>query len=78
MPTDRLIYGMPIRGLKSTITLDQEAFGSEGELFLFGTVLSKFFSLYASINSFHELIVINSTNKEEYSWGIQEGMQPLI
>ena len=78
MPTDKLIYGMPVRGLKSTITLDQAAFGSEGELFLFGTVLSKFFSLYASINSFHELVVINSSNKEAYTWGIQEGMQPLI
>ena len=78
MPTDKLIQGMPIRGLKSTITLDQAAFGSEGELFLFGTVLSKFFSLYASINSFHELVVINSSNKEAYTWGIQEGMQPLI
>jgi type VI secretion system protein ImpG len=77
-PTDRLVYGMPIRGLKSTIILDQEAFGSEGSLFLFGTVLSKFFALYASINSFHELIVINSSNNEVYAWEIQEGMQPLI
>lgn len=77
-PTDRLVYGMPIRGLKSTIQLDQKAFKSEGDLYLFGTILSKFFALYASINSFHELVVINASNKEEYTWGIQAGMQPLI
>ena len=77
-PTDRLVQGLPVRGIKSTIKLDENSFGSEGELFLFGTVLSKFFALYASINSFHELVVVNATNNEEYSWGIQEGMQPLI
>jgi len=78
IPTDRLVQGLPVRGLKSTITLDQNSFSSEGDLFLFGTVLSKFFALYASINSFHELVVINATNNEIYTWGIQEGMQPLI
>lgn len=78
MPVDKLVHGMPIRGLRSKIELDQKAFRSEGDLFLFGTILSKFFALYASINSFHELVVINSSNKEEYTWGIQKGMQPLI
>ncbi|WP_423825337.1 type VI secretion system baseplate subunit TssF [Salmonella enterica] len=47
-------------------------------MFLFGTVLSHFFALYASINSFHELVVVNISNQEKYSWGTQSGMQPLI
>ncbi len=75
-PTEKLLRGLPVRGLRSEITLSQSAFGSEGELYLFGTVLSRFFSLYASINTFHELIVINADNKERYSWGIQSGQQP--
>ncbi|WP_157466004.1 type VI secretion system baseplate subunit TssF, partial [Colwellia sp. TT2012] len=54
------------------------AFGSEGDLYLFGTVLSRFFTLYASINSFHELVVINSSNNERYTWGAKIGVQPLI
>lgn len=77
-PLDKLIRGMPVRGLLSTITLDPSAFGSEGDLYLFGAVLSRFFALYASINSFHELIVVNAESREEYSWGSQTGMQPLI
>ncbi|MDD1780504.1 type VI secretion system baseplate subunit TssF [Enterovibrio sp. ZSDZ35] len=77
-PVEKLIKGLPVRGLKSEITLDQSAFGSEGELYLFGSILSRFFSLYASINSFHELVVINANNKERYSWGIQSGEYPLI
>ncbi len=77
-PLDKLIKGMPVRGLISKITLDPNAFASEGDLYLFGTVLSRFFALYASINSFHELVVVNAESREEYRWGSQHGMQPLI
>lgn len=77
-PVERLIRGLPVRGLRSRMVLSPSAFSSEGELFLFGTVLSRFFALYASINSFHELEVINADNQERYQWGIQVGQQPLI
>ncbi|EAR57223.1 hypothetical protein SKA34_05685 [Photobacterium sp. SKA34] len=77
-PIERIIKGLPVRGLLSELVLNEEAFSSEGDLYLFGSVLSRFFSLYASINSFHELIVINSVNQERYSWGTQTGLQPLI
>lgn len=77
-PIEKIIRGLPVRGLQSVIELDQTSFGSEGDLYLFGSVLSRFFALYASINSFHELVVINSVNQEKYTWGTQIGMQPLI
>jgi type VI secretion protein, VC_A0110 family len=77
-PMDKLLRGMPVRGLQSTIYLNQDGFGSEGDLYLFGTVLSHFFSLYASINSFHELTIINTTNNETYTWQTRVGKQPLI
>ncbi|MCE0495102.1 type VI secretion system baseplate subunit TssF [Vibrio salinus] len=77
-PLDRVLKGLPVRGLQSELYVDQSAFDSEGDLYLFGTVLSHFFALYASINSFHELVMINTTNNEKYSWGTQTGIQPLI
>ncbi|MDN3524966.1 type VI secretion system baseplate subunit TssF [Halomonas sabkhae] len=77
-PVDRLYKGLPVRGLRSVMTLDQEAFGDEGGLYLFGCMLSRFFSLYASINSFHELEVINQQNRERYAWNLQTGQQPLM
>ncbi|WP_252109548.1 MULTISPECIES: type VI secretion system baseplate subunit TssF [unclassified Halomonas] len=77
-PVDRLRCGMPVRGLRSVMTLDQDAFGDEGGLYLFGSVLARFLSLYASINSFHELQVINRQNQERYVWSMQEGQQPLM
>ncbi len=77
-PIDRVHKGLPIRGIHSTLTLDETAFASEGDLFLFAKVLSQFFRLYASINSFHELTVINAANNEHYFFGAEVGRQPLI
>ncbi|MFJ4347717.1 type VI secretion system baseplate subunit TssF [Pseudomonas sp. NPDC089401] len=77
-PLDWLIKGQPIRGLRTQLKLDQAAFLCEGDLYLFGCVLAHFFALYASINSFHQLEVINITNNEHYTWPIQTGKQPLI
>ncbi|HDS1725239.1 MULTISPECIES: type VI secretion system baseplate subunit TssF [Pseudomonas] len=77
-PMDWLIKGQPIRGLHTLLKLDQTAFLCEGDLYLFSCVLAHFFALYASINSFHQLEVINTTNNEHYTWPIQTGKQPLI
>ncbi|KRC68787.1 hypothetical protein D3C87_328260 [compost metagenome] len=77
-PTDLLMKGLPIRGLKTRLKLDPEAFLCEGDLYLFGTVLSHFFALYASINSFHLLEATNTGNNEHYEWPLQNGKQPLI
>ncbi|MCF6345441.1 MAG: type VI secretion system baseplate subunit TssF [Thiomicrorhabdus sp.] len=77
-PIDLLLEGLPIRGLKSELYLDPDKYLSEGEMFLFGTVLSHFFSLFSSINSFHSLDVINTHNKEVYTWPLRTGNRPLI
>lgn len=78
VPIDLLMKGLPIRGLKTELKLDPSAFLCEGDLYLFGTVLSHFFSLYASINSFHQLNIVNTGNNEHYSWPMQHGKQPVI
>lgn len=77
-PVDRMVRGLPVRGIQSELKLDQQAFASEGDLYLFGTVLSQFFGLYASINAFHLLDVVNTDNQERYTWTLQQGQQPLM
>lgn len=77
-PVDRMVRGLPVRGIRSVLKLDQQNFGSEGDLYLFGTVLSQFFALYASINAFHQLEVVNTDNQERYTWTLQQGQQPLM
>ncbi|WP_033569734.1 type VI secretion system baseplate subunit TssF [Dickeya undicola] len=77
-PVDRLVQGMPVRGLKSVLSVRQSAFSSEGELYLFSTVLAHFFSLYASVNAFHLLEVVNIDNKERYRWPVQIGQHSMM
>lgn len=77
-PVDRMFRALPIRGIRSVIRLDQDGFSCEGDLYLFGTVLSHFLALYSSISSFHVLEAINTTTQEHYAWPMRSGTQALI
>lgn len=67
-PIDRLFKGVPVRGLSTTLWINPAPFVCEGEIYLLGTVLSYFFALYASINSFHCLKIINTESQESWEW----------
>ena len=74
---DRLHRGLPVRGLRTELTVDPQGYIGEGDLFVFASVLNEFFALYASLNSYHELRV-NSTQGEVYQWTPRMGQQPLL
>ena len=76
-PTDRLYRGLPVRGVRTQLTIDAQGYRGEGELYLFASVLNEFFALYASLNSFHQLHV-HSTQGEDYVWTPRMGQQPLL
>ncbi|MDR3073367.1 MAG: type VI secretion system baseplate subunit TssF [Deltaproteobacteria bacterium] len=75
--TDRLHNGLPVRGARTRLVLDQQCFSCEGEMYLFGTVLHEFFALYATVNSFHQLIVVEAKRGEEYRWPVRLGRMDL-
>lgn len=77
-PVDRMFRGLPVRGMRSVIEMRESRFSGEGEMFLFSTVLAEFFRLYATVNSFHELVVKGLETGEEYRWTARIGNQPLI
>ena len=52
-----------VRGLETTVTLDEEQFVGSG-LFLFACVLERFLGLYASINSFNQMS-LRTVQREE-------------
>ena len=74
---DRLHRGLPVRGLRTELTIDPEGYIGEGDLYVFASVLNEFFALYASLNSYHELRV-KSTQGEVYQWTPRMGLQPLL
>lgn len=67
-PADRLFKGVPVRGLSTTLWINPAPFVCEGEIYQLGSVLTHFFALYASINSFHRLKIINTESQEVWEW----------
>lgn len=77
-PIERIQDGLPIRGIQTRLGIHGYPFGGEGELYLFGTVLAQFLAHYASINSFHQLELINLDSQASYRWPATAGRQPLL
>lgn len=71
--TDRIHKGLPVRGMQTTLVLDRHSFSCEGDMFLFGSVLNEFFVLYATVNSFHQLTVVEANRGEDYLWPARLG-----
>jgi type VI secretion system protein ImpG len=74
----RLFKDLPVRGRRITLRLRESRFGTEGDMFLFASVLNEFFALYSSINSFTELVVHAIESKETYRWTAKAGTQPIV
>ncbi len=66
--TERLLKGYLIRGEKIELSVDGAGFASNGDLYLFGELVSKLFEQFCDINSFVELIVSNENTGEQLSW----------
>ncbi len=77
-PATRLLKGLPLRGHKIELDVRSEKFGNEGEMYLFATILNRYFSLYANINTFTELVVNDLDRGEVYQWPVMIGQQQVI
>ena len=72
-PALHLFRGEPVRGIGVTVELSEDGFAGEGDVYLFGTLLHEFFSLYASLNSFSQLTVKGTKFGEVYAWPPKAG-----
>jgi type VI secretion system protein ImpG len=67
-----------VRGIETTIEFDEEHYVGSG-LFLFATVLERFLGLYASINSFNQLVgVVSQREGIMKRWPPRAGEQILL
>ncbi len=76
-PSDRIYKGLPLRGARTYLTVNQEAFVGEGDMYLFCSLLNEFLALYATVNSFHQLIVTEEKRGEQYLWPPRMGLETL-
>jgi type VI secretion system protein ImpG len=77
-PSDRLVSGVLMRGQEISLHLRQDQFASQGDMFLFGSVLDQFLGGYASINTFTQLTVKEVLKGDLYQWPAKLGNHPLI
>ena len=66
------------RGLDVDVTIDEERLSSGGT-YLLGAILERFFSLYASINSFTRMSLYSSLREQEVAkWPARSGRQTFL
>jgi type VI secretion system protein ImpG len=72
-PALHLFRGEPVRGVAVTLEVNEDGFGGEGDVYMVGTLLHEFFSLYAGLNSFSQLTVRGTKYGEVYAWRPKAG-----
>lgn len=77
-PSDRLVQGTILRGQEIEVSVDHDHFLSRGDLFVFGAVLEKLFSSFASLNVYTALSISDTNTGENYEWPASLGERPLI
>ncbi len=75
---DRLVQGLVMRGRDIKLSLTCDGFANSGDLYLFSSVMNRFFAGYASVNCFTRLTVEDTLNKELYHWNAMIGDRPLL
>ncbi len=75
---EHVVRGAIRRGAEVTIEVEDDAFQSDGDLCLFGLVMSQFFSQYATINAFVHLTLRTAPSGRSYSWTPDRGSRPPV
>ncbi|MBL7977080.1 MAG: type VI secretion system baseplate subunit TssF [Bacteroidetes Order II. Incertae sedis bacterium] len=77
-PKERVYRGAIIRGSEVVLEVQDGAFADEGDLCLFGLVMSHFLGMYATINSFVYLTLVSMPSGKTYEWAPQKGVKPVL
>lgn len=72
-PVTRMIRGVPLRAVRTTVELDERSFPGVGNAYLFGCVLDDLFGSLVNINAASELRVILTPSNQEFTWPVRVG-----
>jgi type VI secretion system protein ImpG len=67
-----------VRGGELHVVVDDNHFNNEADLCLFGLVLSRFLTAYATLNSFVHLVLEVAPSGLRYEWRPERGCQPVL
>jgi type VI secretion system protein ImpG len=77
-PEDVLRHGAVHRGVAIDLETQEDCFASEGEMFLFASVLNHFLNLYTAVNSYTRLKVHGVQQGGDYEWPPMLGQQIIL
>jgi type VI secretion system protein ImpG len=77
-PTTALHHGAVVRGLHLCIEVSESHFPSTGDLCLFGDVLHRFLTAYATINTCVQLSVVGHPSGRSLEWMPTAGTRPPL
>lgn len=77
-PEDILRHGAIFRGVAVSMKMQEDAFASEGEMYLFASVVNHFLNLYAAMNSYTRMTVHGVQQGGVYEWPPMLGQQILL
>ncbi|MDQ0509447.1 type VI secretion system baseplate subunit TssF [Ancylobacter amanitiformis] len=75
---DMVMRGVPVRIRHYTLVCQESKVGGEAEMFLFGCVVERMLSAFATVNSMHQFAIRGSETNVRYEWPPRRGTaQPL-
>ncbi|MEM9193906.1 MAG: type VI secretion system baseplate subunit TssF [Myxococcota bacterium] len=74
----RAFRGVAMFGLSTDIELDETAFASEGDAYVFGSTLQRLLVSETPINSFHRLTVHLHPSRKSFPWNAETGTQTVV
>ena len=77
-PKEAIHRRAPVRGAEVTVEVRDDHFTDEGDLSLFGSVLSRMLAAYATINAFVHLAIVAVPSGKRFSWQPPAGEAPLL
>jgi type VI secretion system protein ImpG len=78
MPETRLYRGSVVQGQHIHMLCDQANWSCMGSMYLWGSVLARFFASYATINVYTRFELTDRTTGVEFKWPPMLGNKPLI
>ncbi|WP_420997246.1 type VI secretion system baseplate subunit TssF [Cupriavidus sp. 30B13] len=75
-PLQKLVKGGLLRGVEIVVTLDSTRFAGAGDVELFGEMLNRFLSLYATVNLYTRLVVVSQPTGKRLAWPDSKGEGP--
>lgn len=77
-PKEVMYRGAILRGGEVTIYIQEGHFADEGDVCLFGLVMSRFLAMYATLNSFVHLTIEIVPSGKRYQWQPKNGTRPML